>query len=310
MNKSDFEKLPLVVEGETVIHPCVEILALSTTPKVEDPAGFSRFFEAFERRYADKLTHYRLNDSTKWRKIRSKDRGKVSGWFSDSRSLVEPELGVDMHTHAQGDKPCPPMCQTFFDHVHEEYPRGMCRIILPVDQVDDDAADLLALVDDAMSNFPIHWGSAGYSFYWESLDSTVDHYADQWIGRHLYKHPGLSPGTSMDALLSVEQGVSNIGWLTFLGKELIEKLGGIQTLDFAVKDAKLALRRYEKGVAIQAGPVPELGNNELGDRLAAYSAVGSIIEPVFARMEKLKEMSVKGYDDDEEMLEWLRRFLP
>jgi hypothetical protein len=306
----DFDKLPLVVNGKTVIFPCVEIMALSKTPMADGAAGFMRFHEAFVKRYGGQLRHYRLSDSTKWKKVLPKDVHKVSGWLSDARTLREPLLGVVMHTQDDANDPQPPLFEMMFEHVYPEYPRGMFRIALPLHVVDGGAGDLLELVDDAMAEFDVHWGSAGYSFFWKDTDSKIDKLADQWIGRHLAKHPGLSTGDLLTWGSGVEEGLSNIGWLTFVGDELIEHLGGREALSTEIEGTAVGLRPYAKGVALQAGPVPELGNINRRNKLDSYREVGRILAPVFAPEEILEKIDVKGIDDPDKELAWLKRFLP
>lgn len=306
----DFDKLPLVVGGKTVIFPCMEIMALSTIPKAEGATGYTRFYDAFARRYGGQLKYYRLSDSTKWKKVEPKDLRKVPGWFSDASSLAAPLLGIVMHTHEVAADPQAPLFEMMFDHVFPQYPRGMFRIVLPLDTMGKDVAMLLELIDDAMAEFPVHWGTAGYAFYWKGTDITIDEYADQWIGRHLAKHPGLSTGDLLTWGARVELGVANVGWLTFVGDTLVDRLGGRKALAAAAEGAGVKLRSYAKGVALQAAPIPELGNVNRKQDLAGHREVGRMLEPVFAPVEVLQEIDVKGYDDDDEMLEWLRRFLP
>lgn len=305
----DFDGLPLVVNGKTLIFPCVEIMALSKVPKADGAQGYVDFFEAFARRYGARLRYYRLSDSTKWKKVLPKDVHKVSGWFSDARTLQEPLLGITMHTNETADDAAPPLFEMMFDHVYAEYPRGMFRIALPLDVVDD-AAALLELVDEAMAEFPVHWGSAGYAFHWEDTNSKVDRFADQWLGGHLAEHPGLSTGELGEFGLFVEQGLASIGWLTFVGDELIEHLGGRAALAAAVADTSTTIRSYAKGIALQAGPIPELGNVNRRKNLDHYREIGRLLAPVFATDAALENLSVKGIDDPDKRLAWLKRFLP
>lgn len=309
----EFDKLPLAVNGKTVIFPCVEIMALSMVPKADGAAGYARFYEAFAKRYGDQFRYYQLSDSTRWKKVLPKDVHKVSGWFSDKRSLAEPLLGITVHTHDVADEPRPPLFEMMFDHIYADYPRGMFRIVLPIDAVSPHATDVLELVDDAMAEFPVHWGSAGYAFYWESNDTKIDNFANQWLGRHLAKHPGLSPGNFITFGLGVEQGLASIGWLTFVGDAYIEQLGGRKALEAACESAGIGVRRYAKGVALQAGPVPELGNVNRRQRLDHYREVGRILAPVFAPEEILTKIRITGIDginDPDRRLAWLKRFLP
>ncbi|MCX4239736.1 type VI immunity family protein [Paraliomyxa miuraensis] len=307
---NDLEKLPLVVNGKTVIFPCVEVMALSTTPKADGAAGYVRFYEAFAKRYGDRLRYYQLSDSTRWKKFSPKDLRKVPGWFEDARTLREPLLGIVMHTHEVANEPRPPLFDMMFDHIYAEYPRGMFRIVLPLEVVGEDGAELLELVDEAMTEFPVHWGSAGYAFYWESTDTKIDGFARQWLGRHLARHPGLSNGDFVTWGSGVEQGLATINWLTFVGDELIAQLGGRTALEAAVETAGIGLRSYAKGAALQAGPLPELGSVNRRNKLESYREVGRILAPVFAPEDVLTQIDVKGFDDPDKRLAWLRRFLP
>jgi len=305
-----YDKLPLVVSGKTVVHPCLEIMGLSVTPKKLGAAAYSRFYDAFASRYGASMTHYRLNDSATWKKVAPKDLRKLPGWFSDAGSLAAPLLGIEFHGDPVGDAPRPPFFQMMFVHTYPEYPRGMFRIALPVDTIEDDPTNFLALVDDAMAEFPIHWGTAGHAFYWQGTDTTIDKYATQWVGRHIKKHPGLSTGDLFRWGLFVEQGLASIGWLTFLGDTLTEAIGGRKGVLGAAKAAGIEVREYAAGVALRAAKLPELGDVNRKRDLPGHRAVGGIVAPLFAPVEKLRNLSVRGFDDKDEALAWLRRFLP
>lgn len=309
MNK-DFQGLTLMVDGRTVVFPCVEIMALSATSKADGASGYVRFYEAFSRKYGGAVKHYRLNDSTRWKVFQPKDHHKVPSWFSDARSLREPLLGVTIHTNDKADDPQPPLFKMFFDHAWPQYPRGMFRIVLPLDTVKSGASDLLQLVDDAMHEFPVHWGTAGFSFYWEGNDTTIEKYAEQWLGRHLTKHPGLAMGNEMRWGTIVEKGIASIGWLTFVGDTLVDKLGGRDALAERLTGTGIGLRSYEKGVALQAGDAPELGNVNRKDTLPLYREVGAVLDPVIAPQSILENIRVTGIKDPDARLAWLRRFLP
>lgn len=306
---SNSDRLSLVVDGKAVVHPCVELLALSITPKAEGAAGYVRFHEAFEHRYGQYVQHIRLNDSTKWRRLQVKDHGKLRAWFSDERSLDAAMLGLTEHTNDVPEDPRPPLFEFFFFQPRSAPPRGMFRIVLPF-ATGDSAAALLELIDDAMADFPVHWGTAGYAFYWKGTDTATEKHAEQWLGRHLVRHPGLGTGDYMTWGSFVRYGVSSLGWLTFLGDSLVAELGGREGLGLAVRDAGVQLRNYARGVALQAGLSPQLGDVNRGDLLPLYREIGRIIEPVFARDEVLEKIHVVGIEDPDDELAWLRRFLP
>lgn len=309
MNEA-LSKLALVVDGKTIITPCVEIMALATTTMAEGAAGYLRFYEAFMRRHGARVRHYRLSESTRWKAWQPKDRGKVPSWFSDARTLREPLLGITLHTGSRASEPQPPLLDMFLEQVSIGRPRSMFQIALPVDCIENGTEALLELVDDAMAEFPIRWGTAGLAFYWEGNDTKVEKYAETWLGGPLARHPGLAPGDLMSWGLRVEKGISNIGWLTFVGDALVDQLGGREALAERLVGTGVGLRTYGKGVALQAGDAPELGDVNRKQTLPLHHEVGRVLAPVFTPDDFLERVRVTGIKDPDARLAWLRRFLP
>lgn len=301
---------PPMIDGKLLVTPCLEIMALSKTPKAEASAGYVRFYEAFARRYGPYLTSYQLSDTNRWKRVLPKDLIKVPYWFADARSLQAPLLGIVMHTQPVANEPRPPLFEMLFEHGYPEYPRGMFRVALPIDCLDESPEQVLMLVDEAMAEFPVHWGTAGYSFYWNDTDSEAEEHAARWLGGRLARHPGLAPGRLLSWGACVEDGVANIGWLTFIGDTLIRELGGRDALTTAARDTGIELRSYVRGVALQTGPRPEIGDVNRRDTLPLHHEVGRILEPVFAPDDVLEKIQVTGIKDPDRRLEWLRRFLP
>lgn len=307
MNET-LNELALVVDDKTIIAPCVEIMALATTTMTDGAVGYLRFYEAFMRRHGDRVRHFRLSDSTRWRAWQPKDRVKVQSWFSDVRTLRQSLLGICLH--AGSNEPQFPRFEMFFDQVSVERPRAMFQIALPVDCIENGTEALLELVDDAMAEFPIRWGTAGLAFYWEGHDTSVEKHAEAWLGGPLAKHPGLSPGDLMSWGLRVEKGISNIGWLTFVGDALVDQLGGREALAEQLSGTGVGLRPYGKGVALQAGDAPELGDVNRKKTLPLHHEVGRVLAPVFVPDDFLERVRVTGIKDPDARLAWLRRFLP
>jgi hypothetical protein len=305
-----FARLPLIVDDKAVVFPCLEIMGLAVRSKADGADGYIRFHDAFVRRFGDRLTYYQLSDSTRWRRFQAKDRFKVPGWFSDSRSLREPLLGIGMHTAALPDEPWPPLLDMFFDQAWPQHPQAMCRIALPVDCVSSTVTEVLELVDDAMAEFPVHWGTAGYAFYWKDTDTDIEAYAERWLGGHLARHPGLATGDCLTWGSFVEHGVANVGWITFIGDAFIGQLGGRDALATAVAGTGITLRWYDRGVGLQAGPQPELGDVNRRATLPICREVGRILHPVFASDDALEQIPVTGIQDPDRRLAWLKRFLP
>lgn len=307
---ADMENFNLIVDGKTLVAPCIEVVAFSKTPKADGAEGYKRFYWAFVNRFGGQLTYYQLNDSTKWRPFGGSDVQKVPGWFDDSRSLKAPRLGIKLRSCPTPEDPRPPFLDVMFDHAYREYPRAMMRIGLPINILNGGSSAFLDLVSEALSEFPIHWGTAGYAFFWDSSDTTTDQVAAQWIGPLLVRHPGLSTGEFLRWGAILEQGVANIGWLTFIGDELIAHLGGRDGLSRSILGTSLQMLPYRYGVALKAGTLPEIGDVNRGSVLPNYHDVGKILQPLYAPEERLRKLGVKGIRDPEAAVRWLRRFLP
>ena len=99
----------------------------------------------------------------------------------------------------------------------------------------------------------------------------------------------------------------NVNWITLLGPELVDKLGGRHALERQLAPPLRLLLFGNENVGIQAGDEPDLGNIDQGNRLDAYRQVASLLAPVWASDARIREIPVDGFNDEENVA-WLYRF--
>jgi hypothetical protein len=130
----------------------------------------------------------------------------------------------------------------------------------------------------------------------------------------LQKYPGLDIQAALE-FSSAAEGVHNrikcVNWLTVLGEEIVEELGGLDVLRNAL-EPECTLYPYPGGILIQAGEAPRMadvavpGADEL---LAPYRKVAFITR-------RVRFMNYKDYlfrveeplNDEEEAKKWASRF--
>jgi hypothetical protein len=121
------------------------------------------------------------------------------------------------------------------------------------------------------------------------------------------RHPGYDVQYNRNTRLRIDMKSRGARWITLLGRELTEQLGGIAELRKQLS-APVEVRTLKHGVMIIAGRLPEVGDVNRGQSVAALRTVAKVLEPVTLFGES--EMRIYLARRDEELLRrWERRFL-
>jgi len=154
---------------------------------------------------------------------------------------------------------------------------------------------------------PVH-GQAGFTVITDGLS------AEPWAYPTLRRHPGLNiiqPVQYRGSTEGVFNRIKCVNWLTVLGEEVLNELGGLSAAKEAL-EPDCTLYPYPGGVVIQAGSAPQLGDTMAGDVPECYKMVARFTKPVrfdgytyrngglFRVFEPLKGV--------EETLKWISRF--
>jgi hypothetical protein len=153
---------------------------------------------------------------------------------------------------------------------------------------------------------PAH-GVAGFSLIFES---GLEQYA-KYAYSTMQRHPGLEFIDSSSFSLEVKSKfnrIKGVNWLTVLGDEVLEELGGIKTARTAL-EPDCTLHEYAGGIVIQAGPIPQLGDSYHNIIPQRYRKVAQFTQPV--RFEDYRSSLFRVFpplDGPTEAMSWVRRF--
>ena len=101
--------------------------------------------------------------------------------------------------------------------------------------------------------------------------------------------------------ISTKDGVKGVNWLTLVSNELLQRIGAADEIRSKLSP-EVSLEAIEDGLLFQAGPHPEVGDVNRGERLPLYGEVARLLKPVRAR----DVWSI--YFDKAETRRWLDRF--
>lgn len=300
----DWSRFTLQDGKEIIAAPCVEIVTFSSQPPtIEGGKGFARFVRTFASRFGDRLTFYRTGDMKRFRPVDKRTLDAVNHWFSDEKLLAKKMLALVAHSGDSQRSAMPPGLKLML-WGFDKPPCFVFRMALPV-EVANAPDDLIAFVQDALPDFPLDSGYCGYSFVWD--ESSVDAKALEWAGPLLLRHPGLDYESPVALSNAASEGIVAVSWLTFLGPQITQELGGLKALAKAIPKGGSVLPLGHGGVLLRAGERPELGDVNRRDLLPLYRAVGRLVSPRRASDEALDDLLIEGMQE-EAALAWLRRF--
>ncbi|GJG86590.1 hypothetical protein tb265_17710 [Gemmatimonadetes bacterium T265] len=289
-------------DGVPIVVPCLELVAFSKAPVEKAGAGFARFFAAFRARFGDQLALYNTADMKGMKRVGADTLDMVPFWFEGGRGTPKGNLAFYAHSGASPEAVWPPAFEMFCDRI-SDVPNAFFRMVLPADRSGGDADPFLALVHDALDEFPLLSGYAGYSFLWRTLNVGVNAEAIAHYAPLLRRHPGFVHGKTMEFIETALFGVVTVDWLTLLGPELAKKAGGAEKLAGALApDA--TVQPLGKGLMLRAGPRPQFGDVNRHDRLPAYQRVARALK-------KLRAPADQAYIEgltEEQREEWFARF--
>ena len=167
----------------------------------------------------------------------------------------------------------------------------------PPDEIDRVGAEhLIEWAISIAEISPFESGHFGYSF--NQLQRTWTSEADAFVGNLAMQYKGfdiLEP----DLACYARGRVPNCSWLTFLGSELVARLGGEETIRSNLSSA-VDIRRIKGGLLLRAGEFPLIGDTNLG----ALPEVARLTKPL-----RITEKYVLLYGAEEFYRDgWLHRF--
>jgi hypothetical protein len=124
------------------------------------------------------------------------------------------------------------------------------------------------------------------------------------------RFPGLeieSPGTNT---IDAQKGIKGVNWITILGDRWVQEIGGIDYLRMRLGD-DFKIASYEGGLAIQAGPKPQIGDVTTNRWPRHYVTLAKVLKPIQIKVPHpfhLGDPNGSARLDSAASLAWLCRF--
>lgn len=259
--------------------------------------------------FADRLTHFQVGEE---RKMRRYDGTDVPGPYAELADLGQNELAYINMKRADPNEPDDPSLFRFMAFGHKNRPRWPSSGIkahFPPAFVFGDPDRFVELVRVWCDRVSAIHGSAGLGALSNPGSELPD---DAYYYPWLKQYPGLEYDAMGSYWTETEEGgwekPRSSNWLTVLGDENIQALGGPTAAQAAVTE-DVSFARFSSGVVLRAGALPVLGDTANGGVPESYRAVARLIKPI--RFEGYRWGVIKEpfpTDGPEVTLEWLRRF--
>ncbi len=293
-------------DGIDILKPCFNVLVYWQGGLQEHAAGILRFYEKSMELIRDQLRFYQ----TTWMKRPKKIKPDILRFVHDAVAPDNPNPEEMQYLRLwDGLKPDAATDRSFKLHPLPVLKAGMVRLVLPLDTMLEGPERLIALTQELVADLRFCWGSAGYSLEYNDMgDRSAS--GQREIYPLLSRYPGIDLDSPSGTIRKMEEGAGFgcINWLTMLGPELVDKLGGEKQLRSQLSP-EVTIRPLPHGLMFQAGERPELGGADDPEALQPYHALGRTLAPVRLRKPwAFIPVPPWGIASHEETAKWLARF--
>jgi hypothetical protein len=280
------------------VRPVVEVYVFSTAPRQDVWPGMLHFHRVFSQEWAAGLRWYKTNVMKRAQKL------DVAGFMQLEQSLksLKPNTrmwGLQQHSGSDAKDYAPPAFESFSEELSTRVPPSTStylRACLPV-ELAREPQRLLQFCHEALRELPLDSGYCGYSCYWETGDSEADTQLQQVNRGWLKRFPGLAYGHPMTLLVLGKHGLPGVGWLTFLGENMIRQLSDRgRVLKELGQDVSIQEDWRSKAWLIRAGERPELGDVNRGETLPNYQRIGHALAEVRMADKWMDYFKIVGMD--------------
>jgi hypothetical protein len=164
--------------------------------------------------------------------------------------------------------------------------------------------NLRQLFLDICEVLPFQSGHAGFALECSTYEPETSE-SHAWAAS--MRHWGLDIPRPVDDSIAVgADGVKGVGWLTALDAETLKAVGGLAKVRKALP-RQVEVIELTKGVVIQAGSEPAVGDVNAGERLPLYRAVFRCVEPLVRQSAKRSPSLNLASDYVERTEQWFLR---
>ena len=299
-------------EGVVICEPCLTVSLFSNLDLAAAPdASVLAPYDAFLRSFGTQLTYCRLSgDQMHFRRVTAASLETLPEQMEDRKRRRKGGVTVEFRSGRSRDECRAPAID--FEYSRVESPHTAIRLYLPLKWFDEGSLPgVLEMLVSVLADFPLQSGYVGYSFLWDTnLESIVEPYFFHWLQRH----PGLMEPRFSHASVAYH-GLTDVGWITLLGKSYVERLGGLDALRRETSEiAGILFDELPLGsLSVRLGEAPRLGDLVQGDGMDDYRAVGRILAPLRNKSALHEGMTVAGFRDRDNpgmRVKWIDRFFP
>jgi hypothetical protein len=172
-------------------------------------------------------------------------------------------------------------------------------VTVPVGRVVPNPVPFRDLVLGIASALPFRSGHAGLGLAYSS--GNPEERRDEQLAAWNKRFHGLDAGSPECSAPFASSHIRGVSWLTMLDEDFVSKVGGREALDTLGPD--IAIHALPRGVAIEAGSAPRLGNVDELDDMTPYVNVNKLLKPIRAG-----EMYPPTDMSQDDAREWLARF--
>ncbi|MHB8474549.1 MAG: type VI immunity family protein [Gammaproteobacteria bacterium] len=156
----------------------------------------------------------------------------------------------------------------------------------------------------ACSVMPLQSGHAGFSFECSRYDENASQ-------THAWATSMRVPGVDIcrlpvDRRAVGEDAIKGVNWLTALGADLLQQVGGMSKLREGLS-SEIELIELPVGVVIQAGKMPLLGDTNRGETLPLYQQVYKLLAPLVEKASRRSLSFNLSTDYVEKTEQWFTR---
>ena len=246
-------------------------------------------------------------EATSRRKVSKATRAKVAAELDPTQLAGGKELA---HFQLQGPGELGPdwrfLCTLTRRAEDPENPRtNLVELLFPPDQLAGaEAIPFRRLAVELASIVPFDSGYAAPGLIWTAEETCRK--AGKVIGPLALRHPGYDINDNDTTAYHLGTRSRGARWITFLGAPLTAELGGRNALEKKL-GAGIDVEPAGNGVAIVAGPEPEIGDVNRKEGTPLLRQVARAIEPVTFFGDRFLDVVIA--DDPEKRARWERRLL-
>lgn len=181
-----------------------------------------------------------------------------------------------------------------------DWQAGYFHVFFPPAFILDKQVVFLSILRKLCETLAFCSGSAGYCVQYDFLQSNQlrDEQIHAWASRYL----GVDIADLELAADVTKKKIKTVNWITLLGNQMIEELGGESSLDKLVGNG-VEIEKANHGAILRAGDAPLLGDINCQEDITLYRRVNEFIRPV--RSTSL--LPLPGFNKNQTQ-DWLERF--